>query len=237
MSKQITQIQTHLSQSTQNQNQNQNQNQIILITRNETDSDKEWTNAAIKKRHDIIIYSYNNLTTQIVMKTLKGGSTSIQIALHDQGYKNYLMKACNDIGTDYPNDKDPSFKRDYYLIRDADCLYFSGYFDTSSKSRLQIKGREAWLVEMFVNKIQGIHKTPNQKIPNQRTIKEQSKPIIYNCLVPIYMFSEDLKCWCQLDITTFKWIYISKAPKPIGKYLAFGTHPISNTARIEIELV
>lgn len=204
----------------------------VLLTRNETEADKEWTNCAIKNRHDVIIYSYNNSSSQIFMKTLKGGSTTIQIALHDQGYKNYLMKSCNDIGVDYPNDKDCSFKRDYYLIRDADCMYFSGYFDTNSKSRLQIKGREAWLVEMFTNKIQ-----ESQKLAAQKSTKDKVKSKIHNNVLPIYMFSEDLKCWCQLDMSTSKWVYIMRAPKPIGKYLAFGTHPISNTARIELSLV
>jgi hypothetical protein len=191
-----------------------------LITRNETDADKEWTNYAVKNRHDITVYSYNNLNNQVFMKTLKGGSTNIQIALHDQIYKNYLMKACNDIGLDYPNDKDCSFKRDYYLIRDAECMYFSGYFDITTKARLQIKGREAWLVEMFANKLQ-----------------ETLKKVKHDGLLPIYMFSEDLNCWCQLDVKTYKWIYIMRAPKPIGKYLAFGSHPISNTARIELSLI
>jgi hypothetical protein len=199
----------------------------ILITRNETESDKEWTNCAIRNRHDVILYTYNNLNNQVFMKTLKGGSTTMQVILHDQGYKNYLMKACNDIGVDYPNDKDSSFKRDYYLIRDAESIYFTGYFDTKSKSRLQIKGREAWLVEMFVNKIQETRKLANQ---NQ-------KEKIHNCMVSVYMFSEDLNCWCQLNISTSKWIYILRAPKPNGKYLAFGTHPISNTARIELSLI
>lgn len=195
-------------------------NVSTLITRNETDADKEWTNCAIKNRNDVVIYLHNNLNGLVFMKTLKGGSTTIQTAAHDQGYKNYLMKACNDIGVDYPNDKDSSFKRDYYLIRDADCLYFTGYFDINSKSRLQIKGREAWLVEMFANKIISSKFGTNS-----------------NCLLPVYMFSEDMKCWCQLDISTLKWTYISRAPKPTGKYLAFGSYPISNTARIELSLI
>jgi hypothetical protein len=60
---------------------------------------------------------------------------------------------------------------------------------------------------------------------------------MYSCLLPVYMFSEDLKCWCQLDISILKWIYIMRVPKPTGKYLAFGTHPVSNTARVEIGLI
>ena len=166
------------------------------------------------------------------MKTIKGSNTSIQIAQHDQGYKNYLMKACNDIGVDYPNDTDPSFKRDYYLIRDAESIYFSGYFDNLSKARLQIKGRDAWLVEMFTNKIK-----ENRKLEDQLALKTKTKLKIHNGLIPIFMFSEDLKCWCQLDIKNYKWIYIMRAPKPIGKYLAFGTDPISSTARIELSMI
>jgi hypothetical protein len=202
-----------------------------LITRNETEADKEWTSYAVKNRHNITIYSYNNLGGHIFMKTLKGASTSIQIALHDQGYKNYLMKACNNIGVDYPNDKDNAFKRDYYLIRDANSLYFSGYFDTTSRARLQIRGREAWLVEMFVNKI-----LEARKLEEQKAQKEKVK-IKHNPLLPVYMFSEDLKCWCQLNVKTSKWIYIMRAPKPTDKYLAFGSDPISTTARMEIGMI
>ncbi len=205
---------------------------VTLITRNETEADKEWTNCAVKNRHNITIYSYNNLGNHIFMKTLKGASTTMQIALHDQGYKNLLMKACNSIGVDYPNESDLSFKRDYYLIRDAESVYFSGYFDTKSKSRLQIKGHEAWLVEMFVHKIEA-----ERKLENQKAIKEKQKPKVYSGLIPVYMFSENLGCWCQLDIKSSKWIYVMRAPKPVGKYLAFGTDPISTSARIELSLI
>ncbi len=203
-----------------------------LITRNETDSDKEWTSYAVKNRHNITIYSYNNLGNHIFMKTLKGASTTIQIALHDQGYKNSLMKTCNSIGVDYPNDTDLSFKRDYYLIRDAESIYFNGYFDISTKARLQIKGREAWLVEMFVHKIQEIH-----KLEEQKTINEKQKKKIHNGLIPVYMFSENLLMWCQLNYKSRQWIRIIKPPSPVGKYLAFGTDPISTTAKIELGIL
>jgi hypothetical protein len=204
----------------------------ILLTRNETEADKEWTNCAVRNRYDVKIYSYNNLNSLVFMRYLKGGSTNIEVALHDQGYKNYLMRACNNIGVDYPDDKDCSFKRDYYLIRDADSLYFSGYFDTNGKSRLHIKGRESWIVEMFVNKLLEI-----RKLEEQKAIKAKEKPKTYNPQVPIFMFSEDMKCWCQLNISTMNWMHIIRAPKPIGKYLAFGSHPVSDKARTEFSLI
>lgn len=203
-----------------------------LITRNESEADKQWSNYAIKNKHNLTIYTYNNLNNHVFMKTFKGGSTGIQVAQQDDYYKNYLMKACNDLNVDYPNDKDCSFKRDYYLIRDAESLYFTGYFTTDVKSRLQIKGREAWLVEMFVNKIQN-----ERNLANQKAKQQKKDPIVFNCLLPIYMFSENLKCWCQLDISNFKWIYIMRAPKPTGKYLAFGTDPMSGTTKIELDLL
>jgi len=203
-----------------------------LITRNETESDKEWTNYAVKNRQNITIYSFNNINNQVFMKTLKGGSTTIQIALHDQGYKNFLMKACNNIGVDYPDDKDCSFKRDYYLIRDAGSLYFSGYFNTDTKSRLQIKGREAWLIEMFVNKLQEQH-----KLDDQKALKDKIKVRPRSGLLPVYMFSENLLTWCQLNVKTSQWLRIIRPPKPEGKYLALGTDPISSTARIELSMV
>lgn len=201
----------------------------IFITRNETDADKEWTNYAIKNRHNITIYSHNNLSNQVFMKTLKGSTTDIQIIQHDQGYKNFLMKACNDLNVDYPNEKDCSYKRDYYLIRDADSLYFTGYFDINHKTRLQIKGRDAWLVEMFVNKI----------LDSRKTEEKKTNTVTHNILLPVYMFSEDLKCWCQLklNLKTFSWIYIMRSPKPKGKYLAFGSDPISYTARVELSMI
>lgn len=204
----------------------------VLLTRNETEADREWTNCAIRSRCDIKIYSYNNLNNVVFMKSLKGGSTNIEIAQHDQGYKNYLMKASNNIGVDYPNDKDCSFKRDYYLIRDADSLYFSGYFDPNGKSRLQIKGRENWIVEMFVNKL-----LETRKIEEQKALKAKTKPKSHSPLAPVFMFSENMKCWCQLNTKTMKWIYTMRAPKPVGKYLAFGSDPISNEARIEFSMI
>lgn len=193
-----------------------------LITKNDNNADKEWINYATNNRHNITLYIYQN--NQILSKTFKGGNTNILIINHDQLYKNYLMKACNNLKVDYPNEKDLSYKRDYYLIRDADSLYFTGYFENYSKSRLNIKGRNAWLVEMFTNKLLLSLKSKNYS--NNKKL-----------LVPIYMFSEDLKCWCQLDIINFKWIYIMRTPRPSGKYLAFGTDPMSETAKIELSIL
>lgn len=203
-----------------------------LLTRNETEADREWTNCAVRNRYDVKIYSYNNLNNFVFMKNLKGGSTNIEVAQHDQGYKNYLMKACNDIKVDYPNDKDCSFKRDYYLIRDADSLYFSGYFDVTGKSRLQIKGRESWIIEMFVNKL-----LETRKLEEQKAIKDKQKPKSHSPLAPVFMFSEDMKCWCQLNTKIMKWIYTMRPSKPIGKYLAIGSDPVSNEARVEFNLI
>ncbi len=189
-------------------------NMSILLTRNETESDKEWIGSAFKNRHEIKLYLWNKtLNNEIVyMKNFKEHSSRLNIIEHDQMYKNYLMRACNNLNVSYPNDKDITFKRDYYLIKDADSLYFNGYFDITSKSRLEIKGREAWIVEMFVNKI--IEKFKNS-------------------LMPVYMFSEDLKIWCQLN-DSLKWIHILRPPTPIGKYVAFGTDPLSYIAKLEI---
>jgi hypothetical protein len=203
-----------------------------LLCRNETNADFEWSGYALKNLHTIKIYSYNNLNNLIFIKSLKGPSTNTSVPLHDQEYKNYLMRACNTINVDYPDEKDSSFKRDYYLIRDTDSIYFSGYFDTSTKARLQIKGREAWLVEMFVNKI-----IEQRKLEIQTSEKIKETPKTYKSLLPVYMFSENLKCWCQLNLKTLKWIYIKYAPKPIGNYLAFGSDPISTTARLEISIL
>ena len=174
------------------------------------------------------------LIVYVFMKSLKGGSTNMQIAQHDQGYKNYLMKACNDIKVDYPNDKDVSYKRDYYLIRDADSLYFTGYFDIASKSRLQIKGRESWIVEMFANKILEL-----RKLEDQQAIISKIKPKSHNPMVQIYMFCEQMQCWCQLNIKTFKWIYIMRAPKPVWKIFSIWNRPYKYYCknRIEYDLI
>lgn len=204
---------------------------VVLLTRNETVSDQEWTSNALKNRYEIKIYSYKNLNNVVFMKSFKGNSTNIEIIKYDQAYKNFLMKACNDIGVDYPNDTDPSFKRDYYLIRDADSLYFNGYFDVSNKSRLQIKGREAWIVEMFVNKIE-----ENRKLEIHNAEKNGLKIKSYSPLYPVYMFSENLGTWCQLNFKTSKWIRIIRPPKPKGTYLAMGTDPATSNSKMEISL-
>jgi hypothetical protein len=190
-----------------------------LLCRNETIADKEWSKYALKNRHSIQVYQYNNLNKIVYYKCSDDVeyNNGIKLLEHDQAYKNALMKACNNIQVDYPNDNDISYKRDYYLVRDADSLYFSGYFELN-KSRLLIKGRENWIVEMFLNKI------------------EKSNPEKLKSL-PIYMFSEDLRCWCQLDHNSLKWIYILRAPKPVGKYLAFGSDPISLSAKLEINII
>jgi hypothetical protein len=203
-----------------------------LLTRNETEGDKEWTSTAVKNRNEIKIYLC--IRNSVFIKSFKGSNTNMEMIKHDQTYKNYLMKACNDLNLDYPDEKDFSFKRDYYLIRDADSIYFSGYFDITGKSRLQIKGREGWIVEMFVNKI-----IESRKHEEQKAIQDKLKPKVQIPLVPVYMFSEDLKCWCQLNCRTSKWIYIMRPPKPNAdsKYLGFGSDPISVTARIEIGMI
>jgi len=198
----------------------------LLVTRNDTEADKEWTGSALRNRHDIKIYGHNGMNNMVYTKSIKGSSTNVQMVEHDQVYKNYLMKACNDVGTDYPDEKDGSYKRDYYLIRDATSMYFTGYFDPKGKARLQIKGREAWIVEMFANKIQ-----ESRASETHRTSKSSSP------FFPIYMFSEDMKTWCQLNYKTLKWIHILRPPKPMGVYLAIGSDPISSTARVEISLI
>ncbi len=197
---------------------------MTLLCRNEFQNslhlDNEWINHAIKNRFSIRMYCYTD--RHIFSKNLKGFEKNIELLKDDIFHKNALMKACNNLNTDYPDQDDLSYQRDYYLVRDADSLYFSGYFTiltklNPSKARLEIKGREAWLVEMFVNKC----------IANSSTSK----------MFPVYMFSENMKCWCQLDSVNLKWIYIRRAPKPQGNYLAFSSHKVSSTAKMEISIL
>jgi hypothetical protein len=184
-----------------------------MITRNETNADREWVKSAIRNRHDILYYKYTE--KHIFVKKIKGDFPDTAILEHDQYYKNYLMKASNDLITRYPDESDLSYKRDYHLIKDADSIYFSGYFDLTP--RLQIKGRDGWIVEMFVNKL----------------LKEKVVDF------PIYMFSENMKCWCRLSIENevVKWLYTVRVPRPEGKYLVFGSDPISSTASLEISIL
>jgi hypothetical protein len=85
---------------------------------------------------------------------------------------------------------------------------------------------------MFANKI--LH---YRKMEIKRAENAKEKPKTFSSMVPIYMFSEDMKCWCQLNIKLIKWTYIKIPPSPVGKYLAFGTDPISNHAKLEISLL
>lgn len=180
-----------------------------LITRNETHADKAFSDAAIKNRNQIIIY-YKYYTKIL-------NSSDYTPIDYDHGYKNYVMMSSNHLRMDYPED-DTSYMRDYYIIRDSESIYFTGYFEDIPKSRLKIKGREAWITEMFVDKL------------------------ISKCvsgLYPVYMYSEDMKCWCQLsnNLGIFKWNYIPRPPKPSGIYAGYGTDPISDSAIKEIGLL
>lgn len=174
-----------------------------LITRNDS-GDKAFITHAIKNRNQIVVY-YSDYKKQI-------NGNDYEKITPDAYYKNYLMKVSNHMNTDYPIN-DGGYKRDYYIIRDADSMYFSGYFECVKKSRLGIKGREAWLVELFVDKL----------------IRNNAKG-----LVCIYMFSEDMRCWCQLNIDSFEWKHMPRIPSPNGVYTGFSSEPVSDYAIREI---
>jgi len=180
----------------------------MLISRRGINSDKDWIDYAIKRGDNIKLYGIHN---NIIFSTmLKGPNTNPQIIKMDDSITNILMKVCNHIGVDYPGLTD-SLKRDYCLIADAKSLYLTGYFDLN-KSRLQLRDYENWIVEMFITK----HKS---------------------LLLPVYLYSEHLKCWCQLDYSTLKWIYIMRPPKPSGVYIGICSPPVSSAAQIEISLL
>lgn len=179
----------------------------------------EWINFAVKNLHAIRIFSFNKMNKLVLIKSLKGSNTNLEYIPRsiDIEARTALMKVCNNIGTDFPNDDLFNIlKKDFATIQNATSLYFSGYFDINGRSRLQIKGLEAWIVELFVNKIKNTEHTSD--------------------LLPIYLFSEDVKCWCQLN-SNFKWIHIIRPPKPQESYIGLSSDPISIEARIEISLL
>jgi len=169
------------------------------------ESDSEWINHAMKNLNIVKIYSYGK--NFVMIKNLKG---STDITKGSPSFKNALMKACNNIQVDYPGDT-MDLIRDYELIKDATSLYFTGYFEID-KSRLHIKGRETWIIEMFVEKLGSLP------------------------LYPVYMFSEQMFCWSQLN-SEFKWLHISHPPRPTGLYIGISSEPISTTAKLEISLL
>jgi len=189
----------------------------MLLSRNETSADKEWINYSVKNRHIVRILTFNKLHNLVCIKSFKGTTTNIEIIPRslDTSARTALMKVANNLSTDFPDtDLFNQLKRDYAMTLEATSLYLTGYFDTTAKSRLQIKGVEAWIVELFVEKIKDNHKS----------------------MFPIYLFSEDLKCWCQLS-TGFKWIHISRPNRPQESYIGLGSDPISREARIEISIL
>ena len=190
---------------------------ITLLSRNDTAADKEWINHAVRNLHIVKISTYNTLNNLICVKSFKGPTTNLTVVPRtiDTDARTALMKCANDLFTDFPKDELFNIlKRDFSMSREATSLYMTGYFDVHSKSVLQIKGPEAWLVQLFVNRIKDQHKS----------------------MLPVYLFSEDVKCWCQLS-TGLKWIHIPRPPKPQDSYIGIGSDPISREARIEISIL
>jgi hypothetical protein len=181
-----------------------------LLCREESES--EWIKHALKNNNNIKIYSHNNINKVVIIRTLKGTGTKLDFIKYDSTIKNALMKACNNLARDYP-DETMELKRDYELIKNGTSLYITGYFDVTNRSRLQIKGFEAWIVEMFVNKF------PNNLL-----------------FYPVYLFSEDIGTWCQLN-NNFKWIRIARPPKPSGMYIGISSAPKSNISKLEVNLL
>lgn len=187
----------------------------MLIARWEPDRtmDDIWVNRAINKRHDVGLYLYDKNNTYL---RRFNELSNVIIVKPNNGYKNYLMKVCNDLDTHYPNEK--SYERYYHMIKEADSVYLSAYF--TPKGRLHIKGQqEAWLVEMFVRKLQGLDSGVCLKGP-----------------YPVYLYSEDMHVWCQLG-SKLTWDRISRPPSPVGKYIALVSGDISPEAVEEINIL
>lgn len=179
-----------------------------LFTR---DSDTEWENRSVTIRENIpVVYCVSNYHKLVLRRT-----TNVEPIKPDPLTKNALMTACNRMNVDFPG-MTLEMRLSYEITRVPTSLYMTGYFDANSKSRLMLKGQEAWIVEIFVEKL--VLETKNMT------------------LFPVYLFSEDLKCWCQLN-NKYKWVYIKRPEKPSGNYIGISSEPVSSTAKLEISLL
>jgi hypothetical protein len=193
-----------------------------MLSRNNP-ADKPFIDYAIRNRHNLTHYMHakGRVYTKLIKGTGTGTGTGTGIEIIGPGtitgtitdgkghhWKNSIMKAAINMRQNYSDNMD--LIRDYYLIRDANSMYFSGKFENlnnSSSPRLQIK--DGWIVEMFVNKL----------------IENENMKYGY---FPVYMLSDDMGCWCQLQIEKSEkgpgkvnWKYIGRAPNPQGIYVAF----------------
>ena len=181
-----------------------------LLTRGETKIDKCWINSAQKNRHLVTVYGKRDNTTTIY--TIGG---QIRGIFNDPGDKarHALMKVCNHLGTGYSDRK-----RDFWMVNDADSLYFVGNFSMDNE-RLQIGGDEAWIVEMFFD-----------KLVNQGMVRD----------FPIYMYSDQMTCWCRLEydfkLKRPKWIK-SLPDRPRGKYIGIGGKKLTENIQTELSLL
>lgn len=185
-----------------------------LLTRCETEIDKLFIEQAVKNRNNITIYSYNKLSNHIYSKSLVGPNTNITSIVVPSEWKNYVMRASTNLKENYPSNNEVSYKRDYCMIKDADQLYLIGDFDESKKTRLLLKGREAWILEMFTNKL-----INNKKVPIPK-------------LLPIYLYSQNN--WFQLSGVTLKWLRIHRPPRPMGKYIAVGGEDVTSMLKLVV---
>lgn len=177
--------------------------------------DKIWVDRAINKRHDVGLYLYDEKNTYLRRLT---ELSNVVIVEPNKGHKNYLMKVSSDLNTSYPTEK--SYERYYYMIKEADSLYLVAHFTDSG--RLHIKGlQEAWIVEMFVRKLQGL-----------------DSGVCLKGSYPVYLYSEDMHVWCQLS-SRLKWGKIARPPSPVGKYIALVAcdTDISPEATVEINIL
>lgn len=192
-----------------------------LLTRNDTDIDRCWIMSAQRNRHPIKVYTYhpkeNATTIQIIGAS--NSSNRVDKVDKDDRARHALMRACNYLHTNYPG-IDNKRKRDFLIVDDADSLYFIGKFSTG-KERLQVKCDEAWIVEMFFDKMLAKG---------------------YKHHFPIYIFTEQkgVEGWSQLqyfDQELKKPIWIKTLPpRPKGNYIGIGYKYLSENIKTEISL-
>jgi hypothetical protein len=196
----------------------------MLLTRAETKTDIEFIKSAIKNRKSAKIYTYNTLSDVTLIKCLDGITTIVDHAQIDEDARNYLLKTAGHLRVGYQGSTG-KFRRDYNLVRDGDMLYFTGNFTNDygnrneHSTRLCIKGNNAWIAEMFTDKM----------------INSRSS------FFPIYFFNEDLRIWCQLVRTgnnsMLEWKHIGQPPRPTGNFIGIGSDKLSSDSKLEIRIL
>lgn len=182
-------------------------------------ADLYWANLALQHDHKVIhIVSNSNKSKD------EENVSYIRLTKEDC---DLVHDKCVTIGEyldrDFPSSEDHINElvyRNYYQIASIDTLYSVGFFSDND----QIKGKKAWAIEMFIDRIENKYKE--------------------NENMPVYFFDQDDSVWYRAFIADayaglgklYEWEECNvdesdAVPKPNGKYAAIGTRDLRENGK------